>query len=526
MKTNTHEVVIIGGGHNGLTVAGYLAKAGVDVCVLEALPFVGGGVVSVESAAPGFKTDPCSVWHGLIQANPLILNDELGLKSKFGLKYIRPENQYGVLFPDDSYLILYRDIDKTCESIAKFSEHDAQAYRKFYDWSEKLLDMLTQGMFNPPASFGAMVSLLDQSPEGRDLLRCMLISAAEICDDWFETPELKATLTKFVAEELVSPRAKGTGFVVFVLIPLMHRYGGALPEGGSGALSEAMVRCIQHYGGTIRTNAPVEKVMVTSGEARGVILKGGEQVMSTRAVISNLNAKQIPALIGKENTPESYAKDLKKLRLSSHRSICQGYALHEPPNFTAGQEVNESFFVEFATKPYDKFLRRFDDMEYGYMSVDMPVISCQTRFDPTRAPQGKHALYLFHYTPYDLAEGGAHKWDEKREEIADAILGTLRKQTTNMGSDNIIGRMIETPLDLERRNPAMIGGDYSHLGMHLSQLMGNRYLPGWSYKTPVEKFWMCGPSCHPGVGVNGGGRAAVQPVMEELGIDFESVIGR
>ena len=520
----SHEVIIIGGGHNGLTVASYLAKAGVDVCVVESLPIVGGGVVSAELAAPGFITDPCSVWHGVIQANPLILNDELGLISKFGLKYIRPEAQLSVLFPDDTYIILYRDVDKTCESIAKFSDHDAEAYKKFHGWAGKFLDILSQGMFNPPAPFGSMASLMDQSEEGRDLLRSLMISGVDICDDWFESPELKSALTKFCAEASFSPRAKGTGFTLFSYIPLMHKYGGAIPVGGSGALSESMERCILHYGGTILTSSAVEKVIVSSGEAKGVILKGGEEILATKAVISNLNAKQIPALIGQENVPEKYANNLKNLKLSGHRSICMGYALHEPPNYTAGDEINKSFFVEFSPKPYEKFLRNFDDMEYGYIPVDMPVACCQTQLDPTRAPEGKHTLHLFHYTPYDLADGGAAKWDEIREKISDSIMETFQKQTTNMGKDNIIGRSIETPLDLERRNPAMIGGDYGHLGMYLNQLMGNRYLPGWNYKTPVEKFWMCGPSCHPGLGVSGGGRAAVQAVMEDLGIDFESVI--
>lgn len=186
--------------------------------------------------------------------------------------------------------------------------------------------------------------------------------------------------------------------------------------------------------------------------------------------------------------------------------------------------LNESCTVTFATRSYEEFLRIYDDYEYGYTHIEMPIITCQTRIDPTRAPEGKHTMHLFHHEPYELADGGAARWDEIGEEIADGILHALQKQTTNMGADNIIARWVETPLDLERRNPAMIGGDYGHVGMYLNQLMGNRYLPGWGYKTPVKKFWMCGPSCHPGLGVSGGGRAAVQPVMEDLGIDFEDVI--
>jgi phytoene dehydrogenase-like protein len=521
-----HEVVIIGGGHNGLTVAGYLAKAGVDVCVVEALSEVGGCVISPELAAPGFKTDICAIWHGFIQPNPLILYDELELKSKFGLEYVVADNQFSVLFPDDRYITIHRDVDKTCQSIAKFSEHDAEAYKKFHDWAAKLLDILTQGMYNPPIPFGTLVSLLDQSDEGRDLLRSLMISGIDICDDWFESQELKSALTKFSAENLVHPRAKGTGIVLFVFIPLTHKYGGGIPKGGSGVLSEAMERCILHHGGTIYTNSLVERVIVSAGEASGVVLKGGEEILATKAVISNLNAKQIPDLVGANNVPKHYARNLKNLKLSAFRSIGQGYALHEAPHYTAGDEINESFFVEFATSPYEKFLRIFDDMEYGYPSVEIPGVCCQTTLDPTRAPEGKHTLDLFHYTPYDLADGGAAKWDEVREEIADGILATLQKHTTNMGSNNIIGRAIETPLDLERRNPAMIGGDYCHIGMYLSQGMGNRYLPGWDYRTPIKKFWMCGPSCHPGIGVTGGGRAAVQPVMEDLDIDFEEVISK
>ena len=299
--------------------------------VVEALPEVGGAVISPELAAPGFKTDICAIWHGFIQPNPLILNDELELKSKFGLEYIIADNQFSVLFPDDRYITIYRDVDKTCQSIAKFSEHDAEAYKKFHDWAAKLLDILTQGMYNPPAPFGTLVSLLDQSDEGRDLLRSLMISGIDICDDWFESPELKSALTKFSAENLVHPRAKGTGIVLFVFIPLTHKYGGGIPKGGSGALSEAMARCILHHGGTIYTKSPVERVIVSGGEARGIVLKSGEEILATRAVISNLNAKQIPGLVGEKNVPEHYAGNLRKLKLSAFRSIGQGYALHEIP---------------------------------------------------------------------------------------------------------------------------------------------------------------------------------------------------
>ncbi len=524
--SRSHEVVIIGGGHNGLTVAAYLAKAGVDVCVIEALPYVGGGVISPELAAPGFKTDLCSIWHGFIQANPLIRDDELGLQAQFGLKYLTNEHQFSVLFPDDSHLDFYRDVDRTCESISRFSAKDAEAYRRFCGWSMQVLDLIAGGMFNPPPPFGAFVNALEQTSEGRNLLRAMMVSALDIVNEWFESEPLRVALTKFSAEANVAPQTMGTGLVLFLFIPLTHKYGGAIPQGGSGALSEAMERCIRHHGGTIRTESPVASVRIAAGEASGVILRSGEEIGATRAVISNLHARQLVSLVAPAPLPEDFVGQLGRLKRSQYGAVSQALALREAPRYRAGADVDGAMFVELAPSSLEPFLRAFDDFQYGYPHAEMPAASCQTRLDPSRAPSGQHTLHLFHYAPFELARGGAAAWDGQRREVADRILGTLQARTTNMGEANLIGRAIETPLDLSRRNPAMIDGDFNHIGMFANQQLGNRYLPGWGYRTPVERLWMCGPSCHPGGGVTGGGRAAVQPVMEALGIEFASVIGR
>jgi phytoene dehydrogenase-like protein len=164
-----YDVIVAGGGHNGLTTGAYLAKAGLNVCVLELQDKVGGGVITRELTEPGFLHDHCSTWHGLVQANPLIRNDELGLISKYGLEYLYPELYTAIVFPDNRVMKFYRDMDKTCESIAEFSQHDADAYRKFYEWSVNLLDVFTQGMFAPPPPQGAFTTMMDQSEEGREI---------------------------------------------------------------------------------------------------------------------------------------------------------------------------------------------------------------------------------------------------------------------------------------------------------------------------------------------------------------------
>jgi len=216
-----HEVVVIGGGHNGLVVAAYLAKAGLDVCVVERLDQVGGGVITRELTLPGFKHDWCSTGHVVIQANPLIHRDELGLKSKYGLKYIFPDPQMAIVFPDDRALIVYRDVNKTCESLRQFSERDAEMYPKFLDFCRRMSRVATVATFSPPVPFGKMVSILDGSEDGREFLRIILSSSLDIAEEWFESEQMKILFSRLAAECMVSPLEKGTGNAAF-MYPMFH----------------------------------------------------------------------------------------------------------------------------------------------------------------------------------------------------------------------------------------------------------------------------------------------------------------
>jgi len=520
-----YEVVISGAGHNALCVAAYLAKAGVKVCVVEKNEYVGGGVLTREVAAPGFKTDICSFIHVMIQGNPLILNDELELRSKFGLEYIYPDIQMCVHFHDGTYLNICKPLDMMIDSIARYSKKDAKAYKAFYDWSIQSLDLLLAGMYSPTPSFGSFVAMMDQSEEGRGLLRAMMVSALDIIDDWFENEKVKIALTRWVSECMIAPQTKGTGFVFFIMVPMVHKFGGGMPVGGSGVLSESLERCILHHGGDIKLSSTVKEFKLENNECKGVILDSGEEILGSKAVVSTLNMKQMfPDMVKDAALPEGFVTSVERLRPSDFVCFQQGFALNEAPKYKAGGEIDEAFLVEFAPSTLEGYLRYFDDMSYGIRTNHNPVVACLTLFDKTRAPEGKHTLYLYEYTPFELADGGSSKWDEIREEHAEDVLNFLREYTTNMGPENIIGQWIQSPLDLERHNSAFKEGDFMQIGAFLDQTMGNRPLPGWNYKTPVDKLFMCGPGTHPGGGVIGGGRAAVQAVMEELGIDFENVI--
>jgi len=521
-----HDVVVVGGGHNGLIVAAYLAKAGLDVCVVERQDKVGGGVVTSEVTAPGLKQDICSTQHASIQANPLMHQDELGLKSKYGLKYILPDVQYTFLFADDSAIVIYRDIDRTCESIRQFSKRDAEAYRKFCEYSKQISKAGQVAYFSPPAPFGRMVSFLDSSEMGQEYYRVIMSSGIDIAEEWFESDQMRAATTRWVCENLYGPRDKGSANYINGL-PFFHAWGMQIPVGGAGALSEALEACIRDNGGTVKVSTSVKAVKVEAGEAKAVILDNGEEIIADKAIVSNLHVKQLFLdLIRPEDLPDGFPERVRRIKQGNISPFLILFALNEAPKYKAGGDVDRAANI-LIVPPTEELLRAYDDCYYGIPFTSSPAIVCNTLHDPTRAPEGKHTLYIYHPEPFDLKDGGAARWDEIREEIADRILETLRQHTTNMGPDNVLSRWISSPLDYYRYNPAWIKGDWNHFPLSVTQSYGNRPLPGWgSFRTPVNKLYICGPSAHPGGGVWGGGRATVQVIMEDLNIDFKKVISK
>jgi phytoene dehydrogenase-like protein len=534
-----HDVVIIGGGHNALTLAGYLSKAGLDVCVVEYQDKVGGSSMSRE-LIPGFKFDWGSHFHETIRGNPVIENDELGLQSKYGLKYLAPTGPIaGLVFPDNRALHIYADMEKTCESIAQFSKRDAEAYPKYCAAGARLLKAAKMAIFSPPPSFGTFLSFLDASEEGRDYLKVMFQSPMEIANEWFESQELKVMLCQLAHPSDQSPLYKGGGLFGFAMARL-HSVGhalreedkavggfGAIAQGGSGALAEALAACIRDRGGTIMTSADVKRVNVQNGEARSVMLANGEEITATRAIVSGVNVKQLFLdMLRPEDLPAGFQDKVRHLTHAFFGSMKVLLALNEAPKYKAGGDANASYYLYVA--PYmEEYLEIYDSFRRGIPCTKMSHISCFTLIDPTRAPPGKHILQVFQFQPYEIA-GGPARWDEVKDEVSRGILETIRSRTTNMGQENIIGSYVITPLDYVRHNPAMINCDVNHIHMSLTQLYGNRPLPGWSqYKTPVKKLYMTGASTHPGGGVSGAsGRITAQVVMEDLGINFKKIVAK
>lgn len=519
-----YDIVIAGGGHNGLLAGAYLAKAGLSVCVIEKQPWVGGGAVTRELTVPGFKHDECSIGHMLVQPNPLIKNDELKLLSKYGLKYIYPETATTVLFPDDTFIAFYSDTDKTCQSIARISERDAEAYRKFSEFVDQAFDFLTMGMFSPPAAFGNTAAFLEESEFGREILRALSISQLDVCEDWFESDKMKIACSRVTSEGMISPQTKGTGIVMFWYFAVVHKYGLCVPEGGSGQISESLRRCLEDLGGVVRTSSIIKNFKVSGGECQGLILEDGEEILAKKAVVAGLNIKQIPGLVGVGNLPSDYVRQIERTQASEYFPFHIELALNQAPKYKASLSAVESSFLEFAPSDIYEYLKVFDDLKLGIPTAEIPLLIVPTIFDKTRAPEGKHSLYNYNYAPFSLKDGGAEKWDKIKDQFIEESLAFIRSRTVNMDSANILGTWARSPLDLARHNPAFPQGDFMHIGTYLYQTMGNRPVPIWNYRTPIKKLYICGASTHPGPGVNGAARAAMPVIMEDLGIDFDKVL--
>lgn len=519
-----YDVVVLGGGHNGLLAGCYLQKAGLKVCVLEHQAWVGGGAVTHELTAPGFKHDVCSIGHMLVQPNPLIANDELKLLSKYGLKYIYPDTATTVLFPDDTYVAFYRDIDRTCEGISKISQKDADSFRKFCKFVDSAYDFMSMGMYSPPPAMGHTAAFLDGSEVGQEIMRALTVSQLDVASDWFESEEMRVATSRVTSEGMISPQTKGSGIAMFWYFALVRKYGLCLPEGGSGSISESLRRCFEDLGGELRLSSTVRELIVSGGECKGARLMDGEELIASRAVVSSLNIKQMPGLIGKE-TPADYAAKIARAEHSEYFPFHIELSLHEAPKYNCGLDPESASFVEMSPKSMNEYLKVFDNLRRGIPTAKIPLLIVPTVADKTRAPAGKHILYNYNYAPYSLADGGAEKWDQIGEEYCRQSIAAIHAQASNMTESNIIGKWWKSPLELERYNPAMPRGDLMHIGTFFHQVMGNRPIPTWNYRTPIKNLYMCGASTHPGPGVNGAARAAMPVVMEDLGIDFEKVVG-
>ncbi len=520
-----YDAVIIGGGHNGLTAAAYLARAGRRVLVLERRPVVGGAAVT-EEVVKGFHFSVCSYVVSLLR--PEIIA-ELELR-RHGLEILPLDGTFTTM-PDGNYLWRTDDHAHTHAEIARHSPRDADAYEQY---SRTMVEM---GRFArpilameppDPTSFTlhGLRQLVSTLPRFRALsyddqyaqIQLMTMSAIEFLDQWFETDVLKATMSASgIIGTHLGIRSPGTAYV------LLHHYMGeidgafrswGLARGGTGAISNAIAAAAREAGVEVRTGVDVERVIVQGDRARGVALKNGDEI-AAKVVASSVDPRlTFGRLVDPSALPAGFREDIARYKFRG-ASAKVNLALDALPNFTSLPGPGRHLAGAISISPSVEYMdRAYDDGKYGrfsrrpYMDVVIPSLT-----DPTLAPPGKHVMSCFvQYAPYALAEG---TWDSQREALGDAVIATLAEYAPNI-RDIVLHRQVVTPLDLEREW-GLSEGNIFHGELSLEQLFFLRPVPGWArYRTPIRNLYMCGSATHPGGGIMGApGRNAATRILAD-----------
>ncbi len=512
--TKRYDALIVGGGHNGLVCAFYLARAGLKVLVLERRHLPGGAAVT-EEFAPGFRNSTASYTVSLLQ--PRVIAD-MRLHER-GLRIV--ERPIGNFFPwPDTYLKLGGGMARTQAEFARFSQADAEAYPAYDAALTRLADVLRGlALQVPPNASGGIGALLSAARQGwpisrmeleaqRDLLAVFTKSAREFLDQWFQDDHIKAA---FAFDATVGNYA-GVSTPGSAYVLLHHVFGevngnkGAWGHalGGMGAITQAMAGACRDMGVEIRLEAPVAQVLVDGGKAVGVRLEGGEEIVG-HTVVANVG----PALLfAKMIDPTDLTPEFRR-RMQGYRtgsgSFRMNVALSELPDFTVlpGKVQAEHHGAGIVIAPgLDYMDRAYDQARaHGWSKQPVVEITIPSTLDPTLAPQGAHVASLFcqHFAP-ELPDG--RSWDEEREAAADSIVDTVTEHAPNFRA-SIVARQIHSPLDLERKF-GLIGGDIFHGRMSLDQLWSARPVLGHGdYRAPIGGLYMCGSGTHPGGGVTG-----------------------
>ena len=520
-----YDAVIIGGGHNGLISAAYLARAGLKTLVLEKRHVLG-GAAATEEIVPGFRFSTFSYVVSLLR--PEIIR-ELDLP-RHGLDILPLDGTFTPL--DGAYLWRVNDHGRTMRELRRWSASDAEAYEEYgrlmvemAKFIKPILGIVPPDLtgrdpreFLPLAGLGRSFGRLPERQQAV-FIQLMTMSAADFLEQWFETEPLKATMSASgIIGTFQGPRSPGTAYV------LLHHYMGeidgafrawGIPRGGTGGISNAIGDAARALGAEIRMEAPVARIDVLNGRATGVTLESGEEIEAGAVLASTDSRVTFLNLIEPGVLDDEFADEVRRYKYRGSSGKVN-LALDGLPEFTCLPGKGEHLRGAISFSPsLDYMERAYDDAKYGRFSrrpyVDMII---PTLVDPSMAPPGKHVISCFvQWAPYHLADGAV--WNDKmRDAFGEAVIDTIEERAPNI-RNLILHKQVITPLDIEE-TIALTEGNIFQGELSLEQLFFNRPVPGWArYKTPVKNLWLCGSAAHPGGGIMGApGRIAALQLLK------------
>jgi phytoene dehydrogenase-like protein len=518
------DVVVVGAGHNTLTAAAYLARCGMGVLVLERNARVGGGATSAQLTCPGFLHDRHATAVIHLQGLPLVKNDELQLVGKFGLKFVYPDACFMTVFDDGDTLSCYRDIDRTCAEIERYSRKDAAAYRELFQFIGKFWPVMEMSLSRPPTSLGNFLSLLERVPGGNDLMRALLRSAYDLVVEHFEHPKVQIHLLRLAGDTICPAEEKGGGVNLLFIIASVHSNPGGAVVGGTQALSDAMVRCIEHHGGEVRVNSPVRRVINSAGVARSVEMADGTLVTASKAVVAAIHPHDLGSMV--DGLDPDLVRRAAATDLSPYGALLIHCALDDRLRWNVGEKPDECLDINLVDySSITDFRTIFDSLRYGRLPRSFSAqLAIHSNYDSSRAPAGKHTLYMSHWVPLKLEGDG--DWGQAKEHFADWMIERAARYFKNLSDATILGRHVDSPADMAAHSPSMRAGDIVGIGSNIYQFFGMRPTFELSqYRVPgAQGLYLAGPFMHPGGGLTGGGRAVAMRLMEDIGLDYSRTI--
>jgi phytoene dehydrogenase-like protein len=518
------DVVVAGAGHNSLITAAYLTVAGYRCRVLDARSTPGGGVASEELLLDGFKLDSCSTGHTLIQTNPLLSDDELGLISEHGLTYIEPDPVAHVVFPDGDSLTMWLDLERTCEEIAYYSRADAESYRALLSEYDAVKDVFSRQRFTPVGFGPSLEEMLQGRPGAARWRRRAAMSAWDVVRHEFESPHVRAFMLWMAFQTGQPVGSAGSAPLVYSIVFGRQRRSWTIPRGGSGELARTLVEVIEQGGGEVLCSRRVVDLLLADGRCVGVITEDGEHHVASRAVLSTIHVKDLVQMAA----PEAWGADF-RYAIDTYDEGVSAFAAHyattEAPRYPTrdGGEIQVVSGGVAGWAP--DILRMGRDVREGRVVRDGAwlLFPAPTVADPSRAPAGRHTVKILGMQPYEpvCGAGAGESWAALRDEVAAIHLGHLRRAAPNLVDETILAELIVSPVDLERSNPHMWHGTFHGGDRSVANSGAQRPAPGWAqHRMPIPGLYQTGGTTHPGGSVTGGpGRNAAIVMLSDFGDD-------
>lgn len=521
----SYDVIIIGSGPNGLAIAAYLSRAGQRVLLLEKRFEAGGGLATEQVTLPDYYHNTHAVYKMMVDYAPVYRDFQF--EEVYGVRHIFPELQVAMPLADGRCLCLHRDLEKSCASIAKFSPKDAESYREMHGrFDEMMRNILAPQTYVPMEAAPMMAAKAEQTELGRDLSSLSEKTPEEIVCELFEDEHVRTLMLYLTCHWGLDYSQAGVSYMVPIYLNRMVNF--RLTAGGSHRVSNALLKSIFEHGGQIRTSAQIQRILVRDGEAVGVELEDGTELLAEKAVVSTIDIHQTFLKYVGEDHLESDFTDMIRSWQWEKWSLCDLHlALAEPPHFNAAEsqpEVDSAFIYVVGYECLEDLKRHWDAMEDGELPASAGFNCCfPSVHDPFQAPPGRASGLISQMAPFDRSDGGSEKWlDRKvREETIERLLSALARYAPNVGGENALWTYLTTPADIQNKFANMVKGSYKQGAYHPLQMGYLRPNQDCSqYRTPVKNLYLGGASAAPGgMVLFGPGYNCANAIAEDYGIE-------